>query len=519
MTFRKKLLTAAVGSALGVTSPATFAAAFCLNENSSCGNVTEAIKFAEEIKADDASDAYIPAIIPSATNDLTEIQSKLAWGFNVDQAMYLRLDLTLDGSAGKVKFEQDPQVSASIGDFAIPSGPVSPTEGGVGYSYAIYKFENIGTAVLPTDVVTFEFKDTAKPAFKINSVGGNIELTYSIGTNNTLKPSSSLQKSSAAIIQFESSFEFESNTQEIATADVESNFIKFIDDRSTDAIGQFTFQETGSDIYAMEVGGATGTTVTISTVLSTDTSLDVVGDFTMTEETPGSADFTNARSKVYLHKMENSETACAEADILSNEVTSEKATFTSFNGVSGSYYVCVTGNGSSIVEGDYNLVLNAKGRENTDDTGSDKSASYSVPGEITLSEVGKIERNGTQLITPYITVTDGYISRIILSNTGAADASYTAQIISDDGNAVSTASGATGTVKAGTNLQIDAADSGKDRPYLVDSFSTKQRGAVLFTFIGANSDIQGVYQTVNIANAEVQTIIMQRPGGGNGRED
>jgi hypothetical protein len=162
-------------------------------------------------------------------------------------------------------------------------------------------------------------------------------------------------------------------------------------------------------------------------------------------------------------------------------------------------------------EGSYSISMNPTAVE-SDVT----NANEYVLSEQTFSEVGFIDRNGTELITPYLTSADGYISRVILTNTGASDVNYTATVISDDGNSANAAPGAAGTIKAGTNLQIDTVDSGKGRPYLVDGFSTKPRGAALFTFVGANRDIQGVYQTVDTSTGDVQSIIMQRRGGGDG---
>lgn len=233
--------------------------------------------------------------------------------------------------------------------------------------------------------------------------------------------------------------------------------------------------------------------------------MDVVGDFTMTEDSVGSGDYTNAPSRVFISTTDNCGSNIESADV----VTADKATFKEVDRYpetgNNEVYLCVTANGTPMREGEYSLVLNGDGNEpGTGDTGN----KY-ILESVTLSNVGKIEYNGTRLITPYMTLAPGYISRIILSNTGAADIDYTATVITDDGNNFTLGTAGTGTVKAGTNLQINTSS-------LVESFSTKQRGAAIFNFVGANSAIQGVYQTVNLTSLEVQSIIMQRPGGGDG---
>ncbi|MCV6637949.1 hypothetical protein [Candidatus Albibeggiatoa sp. nov. NOAA] len=512
MAFRKNLVAAAVGSVLGATSFGALAGEFHLVDNAS-GDASDPVKFAEEVKADDSNSAVIPSGMGSSTpaTSLETIKSKLGWGFNTGEDIYIRLDLTMGGSSGKVTFASAPVLSVSIGNLAVTSTEQTRLDGGASETYAIYKISGIDTETSPDDVVDFSFGDAS--AFTATAKSGAIELTYSISTNEDLSSTSALYTDKTSLVQFDTSFEFSSSAALEATADVESSFLKFTGDQSTEAVAKFKFIATSGDdqTYIFE-GSNTATVASIGAIFSSDTTLDVVGDFTMTEDEPGSGDYTNAKSRVFL----SSDSGCSSSDTTADSVAADKATFEGFNSAEGTdsteTYVCVTANGSAIVEGTYNLVLNADGVDNSDSNGM----IYDITGETTLSEVGSIDRNGTQLITPYLTIADGYISRVMLSNTGAQDIDYTASVITDDGNSASVAAGASGTVKAGTNLHIDAADSGKGRPYLVDSFTTKQRGAVLFTFVGANSDIQGVYQTINTANGEIQNIVMQRPGGGNG---
>ena len=501
MAFHKTLVATAVGGVLGVASVSALAD-FAIDTN------TNPVKFAEEIKADDSTKPKLP----TGGTGLEKLTTKMGWGFNTGDTVYIRLDLTMGGSSGKVKFAANPMISASIGNATVSAGDLDPLDGGSGETYAIYKINTLYTATLPTDQVEFSF-GTAN-AFEIASTAGDIEVTYSVSTNEDLNSSNSLYSKKASVVSFAKSFDFSSSVTKVATADVESNFLKFKNDQSTAVIGQFKFIGNGETKISEGPAATTATTASVGAIFSTDTTLDINGDFTMTEETPGSGDYSNAKTRVFISSSDN----CSSTDVATaNTVAADKATFTQFNSDIGTSsaenYLCITANGSSIVEGAYTATLNPKGVDNTATTGG---TAYSITGDLTLN-VGNIERNGTQLITPYLTIADGYISRVMLSNTGALDIAYSTTIITDDGATASSATGASGTIKAGTNLHIDTADSGKSRPYLVDSFSGKPRGAALFTFVGANSDIQGVYQTINTANGEIQSIIMQRPGGGDGQ--
>jgi len=428
----------------------------------------------------------------------------------------------MGGSTGKVRFntvpalnitgyvidiDEDDDLSGEVGDGSTGTGQ--------GETFVRYKVET-GTSIAVDSVVEFSFGPV--PAFKLNGNSGDIELTYSISTDVSVKPGTALYNTpQTKIINFVDSFEFSSSEPLEATADVESNFVKFKDDQLTAAIAKFKFIPLSTDtskIYVYENEFSAGV-MTINNVFSAETTLDVVGDFTFAEDTPGSGVYTNAASRVFI----SSGSACGGSTIATADVVAvDKATFEGFNtsvgsGTGGSNtgegYVCVVANGSPIQLSAYNLVLNGVGVTAETPATSDGIGppSYVVSTE-TLTDAGSIIYNGTQLITPYLTIASGYISRIMLSNSGSADIDYIATVITDDGNSSTLGTAATGTIKSGTNLQINTSN--------LVSFSSKTRGAAIFNFVGAGSSLQGVYQTVNLDTLEVQSIIMQRPGGGKG---
>ncbi len=497
MTFRRKLLAAAVGSALGAASSGALATYDMDNDSS------KPIKYTKELKADDSNKAFVSV----GGQDISDVVKTLGWKFATGEAIYIQLNLTMGGVSGKVKFRETPQVSASLSGTGVAfTNPKFTIAGGAGQTYVQYLLAGTSVSnVQGTDPINFSFGS----GFEITGTSGDIELTYSVSTNKEIGPTNALQVKKVSLVQFADSFEFSSSGKQTSTAEVETNFVKFSGDKTVAPIAKFKFipkDDSGDNIVYAYQSDSSATLVTLGTVFSPNTTLEVVGDFTMTEDTVGSGSYTNAGPRVFISDTSSCSTSLDSAET----VAADKAVFKTFNekrgDTSSENYVCVVANGSTILKSGYSLVLKGVGSEPAAGATGNK---YNAGGDISLTDAGEIKYNGSQLITPYMTLANGYISRIFLSNTGSVDINYTATVVTDDGNNASLGTATSGTVKAGTNLQINTSA-------LVSSFSTKQRGAALFNFVGAGSAIQGVYQTVNLDSLEVQSIIMQRPGGGDG---
>jgi hypothetical protein len=118
--------------------------------------------------------------------------------------------------------------------------------------------------------------------------------------------------------------------------------------------------------------------------------------------------------------------------------------------------------------------------------------------------VGAIAHNGTVLQAPWFTTFSGYISRFFLTNTGTNDAPYTASFLTESGITSASGSGASGVVKAGTTLEIDATS--------LVTLTGGTRAAVVFNVAGPNQTIQGAYNVVNATTGSITVSPMIRPG-------
>jgi hypothetical protein len=522
MVFRKKgLLAVAIGSILGVASynASAAVATFCIEQTTGCPNGTTApIKFAKEIKADDSTKAYIPTGGDGQTMGFGIIRAKQGWGFAAADPgieFYVRLDLLSGGASGKAKFSAGASLnvvsligaggSAFLGNVALAANT------GRGDSFVVFKVTTVvNKATHPDGAIMFSLA----PGNGIELSGkGNVDLVYSIGSSEDVSPTNAMYTKKVPLIQFEDSYVFSALDPVRSTSDVEANFLKFTNDRSTAAVAGFEFNKKDGVFIQRAASSASFTSASVGAIFDFGegkTTLDVVGDFTMVEDSPaGSGKFDNAKTRVFLSAITGSGavgTCSTGGSSNPTVVTASKVSFAPTDG--GRYDVCVSANGlSAIPAGSYSVVLNAVGKNNrntTDTTGS----VYDLSGETTLSDVGSIVRNGTQLITPYMTTISGYLSRVMLSNYGSRDINYTVRLVTDDGANATAGVAASGTIKAGTLKQINASD--------LVAFSGKPRGAAIFTFVGANSDIQGIYQTVNLNTLDAQSVVMRRPGSGRG---
>ena len=132
-------------------------------------------------------------------------------------------------------------------------------------------------------------------------------------------------------------------------------------------------------------------------------------------------------------------------------------------------------------------------------------AKYRVHG-IDRVALGEIVRNGTELQAPLAQVPGGWISRLVLTNTGNADRAYRIKVLSETGNVVGT-DNLTGTVPANGTRVIE--DLGK----VLTGFSGPNRRATLVVAVsGPNGQIQGLYQIVNPDQGSISNHVLVRPG-------
>lgn len=242
-----------------------------------------------------------------------------------------------------------------------------------------------------------------------------------------------------------------------------------------------------NDLHA---GGANGT------------KLVVTGDFSLAANANGT--FTgDALNRVYLSNTAN----CTAVSDNADTVTATSATFdvgplaTTANTIL-CYAPRATGGNvvAPIPVSGYAASLNAV---------SAAPANYAVAN--VAAAVGSISRNGTELQSPLVQITPGYVSRIALTNTGNVLGNYTIVVRGESGAVLTTtAAGLTGTIAPGSVRVFD-----------VSSFLTLVTGGVsngaprAFVTISIdrpNNDIQGVYQIVNQTSGAISNSNLIRPG-------
>ncbi|HZH44666.1 MAG TPA: hypothetical protein VEY50_11350 [Lysobacter sp.] len=263
------------------------------------------------------------------------------------------------------------------------------------------------------------------------------------------------------VIERESGFVFDATPGE-ATADVATDYTAFV---AGGVFGELQFEEVAGVLKA------DGTQITLADIFDPDTTVVVAGDFTAATD--------------------------LEWDGLSADTVDDEAmTFerdTIVPGLNGN--LLYVENGTDAIQiSSYTATLNAVA-----------NAGYQVTSTITV-DAGEIVRNGTELQAPLVQLPAGYLSRIMLSNTGSVERPYSIRVIGEDGNVISTnAANMTGTIPANGSRFFETNT-------FITGFSAGTRATVIITVDAPTDQIQGVYQIVNPANGSISNHVMVRPG-------
>jgi hypothetical protein len=140
------------------------------------------------------------------------------------------------------------------------------------------------------------------------------------------------------------------------------------------------------------------------------------------------------------------------------------------------------------------------------------SNSYAVSD--TTLDFGKIVRNGTELVAPLAQVPTGWLSRLVLNNTGTVARAYTVTLVPATGGSTTesstTYSGtltATGTIPANGTTVVSVADL-----FPTANFTGPARGTLKVTVSATRSSINGMYQIVNPTSGSISNHILVAPG-------
>lgn len=291
---------------------------------------------------------------------------------------------------------------------------------------------------------------------------------------------------SGAYVRFASGYSFTTSNQQVLTADVEATtgaFTRFTSAGPVSAtLGRLTnlrhdvatgiqIDKDGLDIELVDIFGAA-------------TNIAVTGDFS----------FVTGAANVFLASNDT----CATVVQAASSVSATNAVFTigaNARSAGADTFVCVVPNSSTAIPaGSYAATLNAV---------VSNATLYSVSSTGPLA-AGSIVRNGTSIQAPLAQVPGGYLSRLVLTNTGNLDRPFTISVFGETGNVIGTAN-LTGTVPANGTIV-------RDLTTVLTSFTGAPRATLNVTIAGPNNQIQGLYQIVNPASGSISNHVMVRPG-------
>lgn len=290
-------------------------------------------------------------------------------------------------------------------------------------------------------------------------------------------------------------------TTDSAIADVEASpaFTAFKSGQTSGSTARARLASIDYKLAATVPVKADGNAVTLGDLMATGatgTKLAITGDFSGAANSNGT--YTGAAlSRVYL----SANSTCVGVDVAAAAVTAGSATFNvGATATTANPHLCYEPRQTSpatltIAASTYTADLTAV---------SATPATYAVANTAS-GQVSEITRNGTELQAPLFQTTPGFVSRFVLTNTGSADAPFTVSVKAEDGNTVTLGSVTGGTIPAGKQLVIPAAD-------LAAAFTGSPRGFAVFTVARPNATIQGVYQIVNQTSGAVSNSNMVRPG-------
>lgn len=449
MSFNKSMLATAVAGALYLAAGSAAA-----QVNISATTVTP-VKYAQEITKGTGG-VSLSAVLAN------RLQFDLGYNFSGGEVRYARVECS-----SNIKFGGNVAVTSS--DAANMSlGAVN----GAGTNAVFFSITD-NTTTTPggagaTDVLTLASSYT---------LADNNDVTCSYGLYD--QPSQAQAGGSAGRIVFKSgtflqsvpSYTFAVNSTNTLVADVEAANGAYTDfTAATDnvSLGAYTF-----GLVANAPLKADGNVITL-TDLFANAAFQVAGDFaaagTVSFTHAGAADFTINAGKTTATRTDANVVAYTGQTVFFNEL----------------------GN-APMLEGDYTIRL----------TPAFKTGYQLVQSHSALA-FGKITRNGTQLQAPLAQVPAGWLSRMVLTNTGTLARPYTISVMGETGNNITT-DNLTGSVPANGTIVVDLTT-------VLKGFSASPRATLNVTVAGPNNQIQGLYQLVNTSNLSATNHVMVRPG-------
>ena len=478
MTMNKKILAVAIVSGLFATSA---------NAQVTITGAAVPVTIASEVVATSGA----PAIIQNTANALNII-TPLNYAFSNGEVRYARIECTngLLLNAGSVPTYQDDvanvQGTVTLGAVngsgtSAVSFSVTATSAGVGDEALTDTFTLSGNRTLVSNtgsVCTYGLYDQPSQA----SAGG---LTGRIAS------------SAGTYLNSPVSGYLFASTGNTSTANVEVTpaFSQFTTVGSNPGVNTTTARLAvlNQNVRAANQLFTNGSDITLGEIFAAATNISIAGDFTAAQNADGTYNTAAARGRVFLADNDD----CTGTLVPSSTLTQTTATFTIGNAAVVNRRLCISTLGTvAIPAATYTATLNAV------------SATPGVvaPANTGPLAAGEIIRNGTELQAPFVQLPVGYISRMVLTNTGTVARTYSIRIMGEDGNTIVTNS---------VNMNGSVAANGTrvlDLNTLFTSFSTQPRATLVVTVAGPTNQIQGLYQIVRPDTGAISNHVMVRPG-------
>ena len=290
---------------------------------------------------------------------------------------------------------------------------------------------------------------------------------------------------SGPYVRFAPSYALEVDAEGNPGANVESNdpaFSEFTNaaptfDVTLGRIGAFSYGEVQDVTGAVQPLTPAGPAITLADLMDTDTALVFAGDF-------------SAASDVFFSPLADCSVNIQSAD----DFSALEAVFTIGSSATLAQQLCFATDGVAIPASEYTVALAAVPAAPT---------VYAVT-DLGPFDLGAITRNGTELQAPLAQIPGGWLSRLVLTNTGSQDRAYEIAVFGEAGNTIS-ADSLTGIVEAESTLVVDL-------DTVLTGFTGLPRATLNVTVAAPNRTIQGLYQIVNPDSGSISNHVMVRPG-------
>lgn len=307
------------------------------------------------------------------------------------------------------------------------------------------------------------------------------------------------------LISFKPSFAFEIDPNK-ATASVENMPTSFAGFKSV--AGVTTTADEARLAYAelvqVNIGNlkANGTPISLSDIFPTTATLTVEGDFgdwlTATEfdgVAAAGANLTATSAKWTVNPRALDGDFWVYADPTSDEEIAP--------GIYTAKLAVTPNAGYNLGAGDNKPVVLVpsvdESLNNTDNTVEDNSAI-----------AGQIVQDGVRLQAPLVQVPGGWLSRLVITNTGNKDRTFFLTVQGEDGTTITTGNTDGYVVKAKKTYVIE------DMSSVLQGFNAgaKTRATVIATVAGPEKEIKGLYQIVNTTNLSLSNYVMVNQDSG-----